>query len=158
MGMVLCHCGELHFGWYGAAGLVLVDEAGRVLMTHRSAQVHRPGTWAFPGGALVEGEEPTAAAVREAVEEVGLPAERIRVVGTFAGLDHEVWRYTYVLATTVPGAAALELYANWEAVAVEWVAIGDVAELPLHPDLGRDWSELRAALRRLSQEETAQAG
>jgi 8-oxo-dGTP pyrophosphatase MutT (NUDIX family) len=56
MGMVLCHCGDLHFGWYGAAGLVLVDRDGRVLLTHRSGRVHRPGTWAFPGGALAGGD------------------------------------------------------------------------------------------------------
>jgi hypothetical protein len=64
-----------------------------------------------------------------------------------AGLDHEVWRYTYVLALhTGDPADASELQTNWEAVAAGWFSMDEAHELPLHPDLRRDWSRLRAAL------------
>ena len=59
------------------------DEA-RVLLTKRSSRLkHHPGQIAFPGGKQDEGDaDVTAAALREAHEEVGLPPERVTVLGT----------------------------------------------------------------------------
>jgi 8-oxo-dGTP pyrophosphatase MutT (NUDIX family) len=54
----------------------------RVLLTRRSTRLrsHR-GEVAFPGGRIDDGEEPVAAALREAYEEIGLPPERVRIIG-----------------------------------------------------------------------------
>lgn len=142
---VTCRCGRRHFGPYGAAGLVLRDAAGRLLMTHRSEFVHFPGTWAFPGGALERGETPIGAALREAAEELGVPRDAVRVYSTVTGTDHRVWRYTYVLADLAPE-VELRLDPNWETEAVSWVAPADMADLALHPDLRGDLPALRAAL------------
>ncbi|MEZ0067440.1 8-oxo-dGTP pyrophosphatase MutT (NUDIX family)/adenylylsulfate kinase-like enzyme [Streptacidiphilus sp. MAP12-20] len=51
-----------------AAAVLLFDEAGRVLLVD---PVYKPG-WEFPGGVVETGEAPSAAAVREAEEELGL--------------------------------------------------------------------------------------
>ena len=69
-----------------AAVLVpLVNRAGglQVLLTQRSPDLpHHAGQISFPGG-RVEPEDPSlaAAALREAEEEVGLPGERVAILG-----------------------------------------------------------------------------
>ena len=58
----------------------------QVLLTRRSADLpDHPGQISFPGG-RVERDDPTlaAAALREATEEVGLPADRVSVLGELA--------------------------------------------------------------------------
>lgn len=66
-----------------------------VLLTKRSSKLkHHPGQIAFPGG-KVEPDDlgPVQAALREAHEEVGLPPENVRVIGTMP--THEtVTRFT----------------------------------------------------------------
>jgi 8-oxo-dGTP pyrophosphatase MutT (NUDIX family) len=55
----------------------------RLMLTKRSSKLrHHPGQIAFPGGKHEPGETATEAALREAEEEVGLPASAARVIGT----------------------------------------------------------------------------
>lgn len=55
--------------------IVLTDRVGRVLMQHRSHDVHvEPGRWTPPGGHLEPGEDALTAADRELLEETGLTA------------------------------------------------------------------------------------
>ncbi|MEY9875270.1 8-oxo-dGTP pyrophosphatase MutT (NUDIX family) [Streptacidiphilus sp. MAP12-33] len=51
-----------------AAAVLFFDEADRVLLVD---PVYKPG-WEFPGGVVETGESPSAAAVREAAEELGI--------------------------------------------------------------------------------------
>lgn len=143
---VWCRCGRQHYGTYGAAGLVLIDDAGRVLVAHRSAHVHFAGTWSFPGGALEEGETPADAALRELHEEIGVPPTAVCLITAVTGLDHEVWRYTYVLGRLVTQWTDVPVTPNWETEAVAWLAPDDLETLPLHPDLLVDLPMLRATL------------
>jgi 8-oxo-dGTP pyrophosphatase MutT (NUDIX family) len=73
-------------GFRGAAVLVpLLARAGgpAVLFTRRTELVpHHKGEISFPGGGRGAGEDAVAAALREAEEEVGLPAARVEVLGT----------------------------------------------------------------------------
>ncbi|WP_169813104.1 NUDIX domain-containing protein [Nocardia jejuensis] len=50
------------------AGLLFVDELGRVLLVEPTYKDH----WELPGGVVEGGESPGAAAVREVREELGL--------------------------------------------------------------------------------------
>lgn len=53
-----------------AAGIAFIDRNGRVLMVRR-ATGDFVGYWGFPGGLIEAGEDPRAAAIREAREELG---------------------------------------------------------------------------------------
>lgn len=69
--------------------LVLVadgPDGAEVLLTRRSNLMrNHSGEVSFPGGRLDPGETPTAAALREANEEVGLDPDAVEVIGE---LDH----------------------------------------------------------------------
>ena len=76
-------------GLRAAAALVLlypVDEEPHVLLTVRGALRHHTGQVSFPGGAVDAGETLEHAAVREAVEEVGVVASDIQVLGRLTSL------------------------------------------------------------------------
>jgi 8-oxo-dGTP pyrophosphatase MutT (NUDIX family) len=86
---------------------VIDDGAGRLLFIRRGATLVRsPGAWCFVGGELHDGEDPAAAAGREAREEVGLA---VRV----GGLIHEslspdgVYRLRWFQARPEPAGQAL---------------------------------------------------
>ncbi|WP_417067541.1 CoA pyrophosphatase [Niveibacterium terrae] len=63
--------------------LVLREEGLSVLLTRRSRHLnHHPGQISFPGGRIDEADaSPEAAALREASEEIALPASRVEVLG-----------------------------------------------------------------------------
>ena len=76
-------------GLRDAAALVLlypVDGEPHVLLTVRGALRHHTGQVSFPGGAVDAGETLEHAAVREAVEEVGVVASDIQVLGRLTSL------------------------------------------------------------------------
>lgn len=78
----------------------LADTGPKVILTRRaSALKHHPGQIAFPGGKIDPGDtDATAAALREAEEEIGLPRRNVKVLGTLPG--HETvtgFRITPVL-------------------------------------------------------------
>jgi len=67
-----------------AAVLVAVTDRAEpgVILTQRTETLRRhAGQVAFPGGRLDPGEDAVTAALREAMEEVALPPERVAVVG-----------------------------------------------------------------------------
>ncbi|MFW0784148.1 NUDIX domain-containing protein [Gordonia sp. CPCC 206044] len=61
--------------WLSGVSAVVVDDTGRVLLTHR-ADTHE---WAVVSGVLEPGEQPARAIVREIVEETGTHAEVLRL-------------------------------------------------------------------------------
>ena len=63
--------------------LQLDSDQPQVVLTKRSSQLkHHPGQIAFPGGKQDPGDaDTTAAALREAQEEVGLPPAQVDVIG-----------------------------------------------------------------------------
>jgi len=67
--------------------LVVTETGPALVLTQRTNQVeHHKGQISFPGGALDDGEEPLAGALRETHEEIGVPPSDVRVLG---GLDDE---------------------------------------------------------------------
>lgn len=139
---VKCSCGHLHWGRYGAAGLLLVDPARGVLLQRRAWWVHHGRTWALPGGAIEAGETAVKAAAREAFEEASVPAEAFRAVSASV-VDHGNWSYTTVLALADGAEARV---ANTESAEVRWVDPDDVPGYPLHRDFAAAWPDLRDRL------------
>ena len=67
-----------------AAVLIAVTDRAEpgVLLTHRpETMTWHPGQVAFPGGKLEPGEDPVAAALREAHEELAIDPANVRIVG-----------------------------------------------------------------------------
>ena len=54
-----------------AVGIV-IDKAGRILITKRAENVHQGGLWEFPGGKVEPGETTAVALARELDEEIGI--------------------------------------------------------------------------------------
>lgn len=135
--------GTKAWGRFGAAGLLVDDGAGRVLLQHRVEWSHHGGTWGIPGGARHQGEDAVTAALRESAEEAGVPEDGIDLRHA-AVLDLGFWTYT-----TVVGRARdpfEPVIADRESLALSWVPVAEVDALPLHPGFGASWPALRAAI------------
>ena len=145
-GWVVSDHGAAFWGKHGAAGLLLraplPDGSAAVLLQHRAPWSHQGGTWGLPGGARDSHETPEQAAVREAHEEAGLPADQLTVRATVvtAEISGTSWTYTTVIADA---AELLETVPNRESAELRWVAVDDVAELTLHPGFAASWEQLR---------------
>ena len=133
----------MHWGRYGAAGLLLFDPARGVLLQRRAWWVHNGRTWALPGGAIEAGETALEAAAREAHEEVAISAKTFRALSASV-VDHGEWSYTTVLAVADDSVGAR--VANTESAEVRWVDPDDVAGYRLHRDFAAAWPSLRPKL------------
>ena len=145
-GWVVSDNGAAYWGRHGAAGLLLraprPDGSAAVLLQHRAPWSHQGGTWGLPGGARDSHETAEQAAVREAHEEAGLPADQLIVRTTVVTADGERrWTYTTVIADA---AELLDTVPNRESAELRWVAEDEVADLPLHPGFAASWERLRA--------------
>jgi 8-oxo-dGTP diphosphatase len=151
-GWVLASDGAHFWGRHGAAGLLLraPHPAGgaAVLLQYRAPWSHQGGTWGLPGGARDSHETVEEAAVREAFEEAGLAVEQVTVRTSMvtATATGEAWTYTTVIADAPHQLATV---ANLESAELRWVAVEEVAELPLHPGFAASWDELRAVAAEL---------
>ena len=135
--------GRRFWGRFGAAGLLVHHAELGVLMQHRAAWSHNGDTWGPPGGARHEHETALEAALREANEEAGVPAELVSLQFSSV-LDLGFWSYTTVVVR------ALERFepviSDRESIALRWVPTDLIDELPLHPGFAQSWPALRARL------------
>ena len=138
-GWTYCAQGHKHWGIYGAAGLLLWH-ADRVLLQHRALWSHHGGTWGVLGGARNSGETSVDTAAREAAEEAGIGPGCYEVVGEHVD-DHGGWSYTTVVGRATDAFAAPELTA--ESLAVDWVRVERIHDLPLHPGFAASWEKVR---------------
>jgi 8-oxo-dGTP diphosphatase len=150
-GWTTCGTGHRHWGLHGAAGLLAYTTGGAgapsVLLQRRSEWSHHGGTWGLPGGAMDSHESVIDAALREAAEECGIPADAVTVTGILRD-DHGSWSYRTVIGSasepfTVHAASA-------ETIEVGWVAAGDVDRLALHPGFASQWPVLLGTLQPLT--------
>jgi 8-oxo-dGTP diphosphatase len=135
--------GARFWGRYGAAGLLVHHRDRGVLLQHRAVWSHHGDTWGLPGGARHENESALAAALREAEEEAGVPADLVRPSFSTA-IDLGFWSYTTVVVE------ALEYFEpvinDTESIALRWVLPTEVELLPLHPGFAASWPALRDRL------------
>lgn len=133
--------GRRFWGRFGAAGLLLRDPAGRILLQHRVSWSHFGDTWGLPGGARHPDETAFEAALRESAEEAGVPPELVLPVLSSV-VTIGPWSYSTVVAS------ALEHFEprimDAESNELRWVDPDEVDALPLHPGFGASWSGLRA--------------
>ena len=67
--------------------LVEIDGKLHILYEQRSTKIKtQPGDVCFPGGVMEKGETPIECALRETEEEIGIPVDKIRVLGQFDSL------------------------------------------------------------------------
>jgi 8-oxo-dGTP diphosphatase len=148
-GWVVSDTGAAFWGRHGAAGLLVraprPDGSPAVLLQHRAPWSHQGGTWGLPGGARDSHETAEQAAVREAHEEAGLPADQLVVraavvTAEVLGRGGAYWSYTTVIADAQD---LLATTPNRESAELRWVIEDDVADLPLHPGFAASWQRLR---------------
>lgn len=115
-----------------AAGAVVVDDEGRVLLVQRGHEPER-GRWTIPGGKVEQGESPAEAVLREVREETGLDVEVHEELWSLVKpvddeRDYEIHDFR---ATVVGG----ELRPGDDAPDARWFAPDELADLPLTEDL-----------------------
>ena len=156
-GWVNCACGKRHWGLNGAAGVLLARRDARtgalisVLLQHRARWSAEGGTWGVPGGAISDGENPLEGGLRESYEEANIHPEDIQVVGSYLE-DHGPWGYTTILAFERPGHQVDPRMNDDESIALEWVDLDKVVDLPLLKAFGQDWPHFRQRLEALAAE------
>lgn len=144
-----CDLGHVHWGRFGAAGLLVfhTDGAGdrRVLLQQRAWWGSGGGTWGLFGGARHSHEDPVTAALRETAEECTLDVTRVRVHG-FSVDDHGGWDFTTAIGSVTE---LQEVRAgSAETRDAAWVRVEEVSEQRLFAPFAASWSRLRAALTR----------
>ena len=80
----------------------LVERADglHILYEQRSTKMKtQPGDVCFPGGRMEPGETPAECALRETEEEIGIPAEKIRILGQF----DSIYEVSHLTMNTVIG-------------------------------------------------------
>ena len=103
---------------------------GRILLATRPEGKAQSGRWEFPGGKVERGETPEAALARELREELDLPVEGIRALGSVVHAYPEK-RIRLTLFACSPCAGAEPVPRENQRVA--WFAPEDLSRLPLCP-------------------------
>jgi 8-oxo-dGTP pyrophosphatase MutT (NUDIX family) len=161
-GWITCEQGHRHWGTHGAAGLLVtrVTSSGtrELMLQHRAAWTHQGDTWGLPGGARRPEESAEQAALREAGEEIGLPAAAVRTSAVSTD-HHGGWSYTTVVAQVRPRFAGessgddivglvdlAAAHSAHETADVAWVAVAEVDAMPLHPGFRATWPQVAITL------------
>ncbi|WP_445154790.1 NUDIX domain-containing protein [Arthrobacter sp. Hor0625] len=132
------------WGRFGSAGLLVHDPAKGVLLQHRATWSDHGGTWGLPGGALHEGEDAIAGALREAKEEAAVPPESVRVLFTSV-FDVGYWTYTTVAAQAIEPFEPV--ISDPESLELQWVGLDEIVLKQLHPGFAAAWPALQRRLR-----------
>ena len=135
--------GRKFWGRFGAAGLLVHHLELGVLLQHRAVWSHQGDTWGLPGGARHEHETALEAALREADEEAGVPADLVSVQFSSV-LDLGFWSYTTVVVRA--NRPFEPVISDRESIALRWVPTEEVDSLPLHPGFAAAWPGLRLRL------------
>lgn len=140
--------GTKYWGAFGAAGVVVLHRTAGVLLQHRAEWSHHGGTWGIPGGAIRQGEDAIAGALREADEEAGVPASALTVRFTEV-FDLGFWSYTTVVCEVDD--VFEPVMGDAESEALAWIALEEVATFALHPGFAASWPGLLSKIRSLSE-------
>lgn len=111
--------------WHGATGVVVRDPAGRIYVHRRSATKDvYPGRFDFTaGGVLQAGEEPTASAVRELAEELGVTGVELVPLGTGTYADDATSYVAFLYQCTYDGPIT---HADGEVAWGDWLTVEEL--------------------------------
>jgi 8-oxo-dGTP pyrophosphatase MutT (NUDIX family) len=129
-------------------GAFVLNAAGEVLVVQeRSGPAARPGFWKLPTGLVNQGEEIHAAAVREVLEETGVAAEFVAVVGVrhAHGLAFGKDDLFFLCALKLPEGAPPEpalTPQEGEIAAAAWMPLHQFGEMPHVSDPESVWGHL----------------
>jgi ADP-ribose pyrophosphatase YjhB (NUDIX family) len=112
-------------------GALVVDD-DRLLVIRRG-RGPAAGSWSIPGGHVERGETIAEAVVRELAEETGLEGVCGDLIGWTELVDAE--QHSVILDFEVTLLGDAEPVAGDDAAEAAWIALDDVAELPLAPKL-----------------------
>ncbi|HTE83348.1 MAG TPA: NUDIX hydrolase [Dehalococcoidia bacterium] len=105
-------CDYVHFEDPKVAVGVVAERDGEILLTRRN---HEPkmGCWSFPSGFVDAGEDVQVAAIREALEETGIPVELDGLLGVYQESGSRVVYIAYAARAgggePVPDAESMEV-------------------------------------------------
>ena len=114
------------------AGCVLLDDYGRLLLLHRSAD--ESSRWELPGGKVELGETAEETAIREANEELGV---NIRLIGMLGigefEQDEREYRYTWFQAVIESGEVSVREPEKFDDL--EYYEVEDLLSLALSENM-----------------------
>lgn len=130
-----------------AADCVVVDAQDRVLLIRRKNEPFK-GSYALPGGFVDIGESVEDACRRELMEETGVKARKLTLVGVYSnpGRDPRGHTCSVVFLTRVARAKAT---AGDDAAAAEWVPLSGRYRMAF--DHGKCLNDARRVLRELQE-------
>lgn len=115
---------------------VVEDDQGRILLIHKTDN----NLWALPGGGHDIGESIADTVIREVSEETGYEVRVTGLVGTYTNPGHVMayddgevrQQFSLCFKAQLLGG---EARTSSESKAVEWLAPGDLLDLPMHPSM-----------------------
>jgi len=116
----------------------------RVLLVQRGGPPFA-GAWALPGGFVEEGEIVAAAAARELVEETGIEADDLLLLGVYSAPGRDPRGWTVSIAYTLELDAELAAEGGDDAASARWFGVDELP--PLAFDHAQIVSEAIAAVR-----------
>ncbi len=130
-----------------AADCVVVDAQDRVLLIRRKNEPYK-GSYALPGGFVDIGESVEDACRRELMEETGVKARKLVLVGVYSNPKRDPRGHTcsVVFLTRVTRATAT---AGDDAAAAEWVPLAGRYKMAF--DHGKCLNDARRVLRKLQE-------
>lgn len=130
----------------------LVEHRGQILMLRR-AQEPFAGSWDLPGGHCEFAEHPSATAVRETREELGLEIRITGLFGVYIDRTHIAMQRASLIIyyTAVPSTVPPTLRAGTEAIDGGWFETSTIPEELAFPEhlreVLRDWKLTREVKR-----------
>jgi len=122
--------------------LVVVRHAGRFLVVRETKHGQ---LWYLPAGRIEQGEPLFEGALREVLEETGVPVELTGVLRVEHTAHAEMTRVRVFLAATPVDARPPKSFADEHSLEARWVTLAELRQLPLR---GEEVFELFAAVER----------